>query len=324
VPPCALFDTAQGYILVFGVNTTGRRGTWNVRLSRSNSIPKEKTVMKLWNKLINNKLVLLLTTTIDKFSEDKGSLLAAAVAYYLLFSIFPFALAMISVAGFFMESAGFENQVINALGNLIPVARGMLEKNLHEVVNARAETGIIAILAFMWSASSFFNALRNALNKAWGINSGASFFKGRAIDIAMLMGSFILLMIYIWLSTGIRIIHSAHYYSDYFKLLNSNMVSSTIFTAASGLLAFLLIMLLYKFIPSTRPRWRDIWPGALMATVSVEIIRFGFIWYIKNFSQYNLVYGSIGAILALLAYIYLSAWALLFFAKLSATNLRRK
>ncbi|MCX6007669.1 MAG: YihY/virulence factor BrkB family protein, partial [Chloroflexi bacterium] len=153
--------------------------------------------MKQWEKIRNNKIVSLLTETIAKFTEDKGSLLAAAVAYYLLFSIFPFALAMLSIAGFFMESTRFENGVINALGNLIPVARGMLEKNLHEVVNARAETGIIAILAFIWSASSFFNALRNALNKAWGINSGASFFKGRAIDIAMLLGSFILLMVYV-------------------------------------------------------------------------------------------------------------------------------
>ena len=280
--------------------------------------------MNLWKKLKNNKVVLLVTGTIDKFLEDKGSLLAAAVAYYLLFSIFPFALAMIAITGFFMESASFENQVINALGNLIPVARGMLEQNLHEVVNARAETGIIAILAFTWSASSFFNALRNALNKAWGINSGASFFKGRAIDITMLLGSFVLLLVYIWLSIGIRIIHSAHYHSEYFKFLNSNIVSSTIFTLASSLLAFLLIMLLYKFIPSVRPRWGDIWPGALMATVSVEIIRFGFIWYINNFSRYNLVYGSIGAVIALLAYIYLSAWALLFFAKLSATNMHLK
>jgi membrane protein len=278
--------------------------------------------MKLWGIIRNNKIVSLLTETINKFTEDKGSLLAAAVAYYLLFSIFPFALAMISIAGFFMESARFENGVINALGNLIPVARGMLEKNLHEVVNARAETGIIAVLAFIWSASSFFNALRNALNKAWGINTGASFFKGRTIDIAMLLGSFVLLLVYVWLSIGIRIIHSAHYRSESFQFLNSDMISSTIFTVISGLLAFLLIILLYKFIPSDRPRWRDIWPGALMATASVEIIRFGFVWYIKNFSQYNLIYGSIGAVIALLAYIYLSAWALLFFAKLSATNLR--
>jgi len=267
---------------------------------------------------------LLINNTIASFSEDNGSLLAAGVAYNLLFSIFPFALTMISIAGFFMESTNFESHVINAIANLIPVARGMLEKNLHEVVGARAETGTVAVLVLIWSASSFFNALRNSLNKAWGIKADVSFFKGRAKDIAMLMGSFVLLLVYMWLSTGVRIIHAAHYHSEDFQFLNSTTISSTIFTISNCFLAFLVILLLYRFIPSHNPRWKDIWPGALLAAASVEIIRFGFIWYIGDFSQYNLVYGSIGAVIALLAFIYFSAWALLFFAELSATSLRLK
>jgi len=85
--------------------------------------------MKLWDSIKSNRVLLLLIETNNKFGEDKGGLLAAAVAYYLLFSIFPFALAMISIAGFFMESASFETGVINAMGNLLPVAKGMMEKN---------------------------------------------------------------------------------------------------------------------------------------------------------------------------------------------------
>jgi membrane protein len=278
--------------------------------------------MKLLDKLRYNRVTGLLNETARSFNADGGGLLASAVAYSLLFSIFPFALALISIAGFFMDNPKFEEQVIGAIGNLIPVARGMLEKNLHEVVNARAETGIIAVLVFIWSASSFFYALRNSLNKAWGIRRTTPFFRGRATDIAMLLGSFVLLLLYIWLSTVVRIIHNAHYHSEYFRFLNSTAVTATVFTLASGLLAFLLIILLYRFIPSDKPGWRDIWPGALLAAVSIEIIRFGFIWYIKNVSEYNLVYGSIGTVIALLAYIYLSAWSLLFFAELSAAKLR--
>ncbi|MBN1376595.1 MAG: YihY/virulence factor BrkB family protein [Dehalococcoidia bacterium] len=280
--------------------------------------------MHLWKRLKNSRIVVLITETATKFGQDKGGLLAAAVAYYLLFSIFPFALAMIFIAGFFMESPGFETRVITAMGNLLPVAAGMLVNNLQDVVSARTEIGILAILAFIWSASSFFYALRNALNKAWGIDKNASFFKGKIIDIAMLLASFLLLLGYIWLSAGVRIIHSAHYHSDYFKFLNSTTASATIFTVASGLMAFLIIILLYKLIPSERPRWQDIWPEALIAAASIEIIRFVFVWYVKNFSLYNLVYGSIGTVIALLVYIYLSAWALLFFAKLSSTRLRLK
>jgi membrane protein len=277
-----------------------------------------------WNKLKSNRIVALLSKTISAFGEDNGSLLAAGVAYNLLFSIFPFALVTISVAGFFMESPRFESQVINAIANLIPVAKGMLETNLHEVVRSRAETGIIAVLVLIWSASSFFNALRNSLNKAWGIKGEVSFFKGRMKDIAMLVGSFVLLLAYIWLSTVIRIIHAAHFHSDDFQFLNSTTISSTIFSISNLILAFGVILLLYRFIPSHNPAWKDIWPGALLASASVEIIRFGFIWYIGEFSNYNLVYGSIGAVIALLAFIYLSAWALLFFAELSANSLSVK
>jgi membrane protein len=278
--------------------------------------------LTFWNKLKSNRTITLLSKTIDAFGEDNGSLLAAGIAYNLLFSIFPFALATISVAGFFMESPRFESQVINAIANLVPAAKSMLETNLHEVVSSRAETGIVAVLVLLWSASSFFNALRNSLNKAWGIKGEGSFLKGRAKDIAMLIGSFILLLLYVWLSTAIRIIHARHFHSDDFQFLNSTTLSSTIFSISNFILAFGLILLLYRFIPSHNPNWKDIWPGALLAAASVEIIRFGFIWYIGDFGNYNLVYGSIGAVIALLAFIYLSAWALLFFAELSANSLR--
>ena len=63
--------------------------------------------------------------------------------------------------------------------------------------------------------------------------------------------------------------------------------------------------------------------GALMATVGLEAIRFAFVWYVKNFGQYNLVYGPIGTVIALLMFIYLTAWVLLFFAKFSYVKMRR-
>jgi len=91
-----------------------------------------------------------------------------------------------------------------------------------------------------------------------------------------------LLTFYIWLTTGIRILHTSNFHSDSFEFLNSTTLSATVFTIVSAVLAFLIILLLYKFIPSERPRWRDIWPGALIATAGFEIVRFAFIWYIKN------------------------------------------
>jgi membrane protein len=280
--------------------------------------------MKILDRLKKNWLVRLLYETVNDFGADNGNLLSAAVAYNLLFSLFPFALALISIAGFIMQSPVFEQKVINSLGGMLPIAGNIISTTLHEMVNARAETGAIAVLGLVWSASSFFTAVRNALNRAWGVKARASFFKGEAMDITMMICAFILLTLYIWLTTGLRILHIRNFHSDSFEFLNSTTLSATVFTIVSAVLAFLIILLLYKFIPSERPRWRDIWPGALIAAAGFEIVRFAFIWYIKNFDHYNLVYGSLGAVFALLAFIYIAAWILLFCAKLCAVNARMK
>ncbi len=264
-------------------------------------------------------VITVLKQTYFQFNADSGSLLAAAVSYNLLFSLFPFALAIISIAGFVMESPKFEDAVIAALGTLLPVARNMIANTLHGVVEARAATGIIALVGLVWSASAFFSALRESLNKAWSVKA-VSYIKGKAIDMAMMVSAFVLLIVYVWLTTGVRILHTHNFHSDTFQVLNSTVTSATVFTILSSILAFLIILLLYKAIPSRRPRWKDIWLGALLAAIGFEIVRFVFIWYIKNFSHYNLVYGPIGAVIALLMFIYLAGWVLLFCAKLSAVN----
>jgi membrane protein len=278
--------------------------------------------MSAWGKLLNLSPVRLVTTTVNEFNKNNGNLMAAAVSFNLLFSLFPFALAMISVAGFVMESSVFEGRVINAMANLIPVARNLITTTLQGVVNARAATGILAILGFIWSASAFFGSVRSSLNSAWGIKNDSSFFEHKLIAIIMTLCSFVLLIIYIWLSTGVRLMHMANLQIEELPFVNSTAVFRIIFAFLSGLLAFAVILLLYRFMPAVRPRWRDVWAGALLAAAGFEIVRVIFIWYVKNFSTYNLVYGPVGSVIALLMFIYLTAWVLLFFARFCAVKAR--
>jgi membrane protein len=278
--------------------------------------------MNAWEKLVNLKPVRLVSQTVNEFGADNGGLMAAAVSFHLLFSLFPFALAMISVAGFVMESPAFENRVINAMANLLPVAKGMITNTLHGVVNARAATGIIAILGFIWSASAFFGSLNDALNSAWGIKDRSSFFKNKLLAIVMTLSSFVLVIIYIWFSTGIRLVHMANLHSDEFEFINSTAFLRSAIGALTGLLALVVILLLYKFTPAIKPRWRDIWIGSILAAAGFEIVRIVFMWYVKNFSTYNLVYGPVGTVIALLMFVYLTAWVLLFFARFCAVQSR--
>ena len=278
--------------------------------------------MKTWQRFLKWRPVDLLLTTNREFSRDHGDLMAAAVSFHLLFSIFPFALAMISIAGFLLESPKLETQVINAMANLVPIARELISKTLHGLVNARAATGILAVLGFIWSASAFFGAVRNALNSAWGIREGSSFVANKLVALSMTLGSFILVIIYIWLTTGVRLLHMANLQSDTFTFINSTALAKIVFAILSSLLAYVVILFLYRFIPSVRPRWRDIWLGSLCAAAGFEIVRVLFVWYVKNYGSYNLVYGPVGSVIALLMFIYLTAWVLLFFARFCAVSSR--
>ncbi len=278
--------------------------------------------MNFWAAVKNNRAISLLLTTYDEFSADNGRLLAAAVAYTLLFSLFPFALALFSIVGFLMSSEEVESQVITALGTLIPVARNLIVTTLEGVIRARGATGIIALLIFIWSALSFFDALRNALNRAWGVPSNQTFVKGQLLNISMLVLAIIALLTFTWLTTTVQYMHESQMQLWVFKFTRTSLFARLVFMLLSGTLAYGVILFLYHFIPSIRPRWRHIWLGALLATIGFEIVRFAFVWYVKNFAQYNLVYGPISSVIVLLMFIYLTAYVLLFFAKFSYVKMR--
>jgi membrane protein len=280
--------------------------------------------MNIVEVLKRNKFMAVLITSRSEFSADNGNLLSAAVSYNLLFSLFPFALAIISIFGYFMESSAFQTEVINAIANLIPVARNMIVNTLDGLVSARAAVGVFALIGLVWGATSVFDALRRSLNTAWGIEQPQSFFRGQITNLVMMVCAFIAFMAFAWITTFVSFIHETNTQYSTVRFLYSGLFSRIIFAVLSMVLAFFVILLLYKFVPSRRPRWQDIWPGALVATFGFELIRAGFLWYVKNFSTYNLVYGPIGTIIALLVFIYLSTWALLFIAKLTAVWLRMK
>ena len=279
--------------------------------------------MKFWADVTNNRVISLFWRTYVEFGADNGKLMAAAVAYSLLFSIFPFALALISIAGFMMASAEVENQVITAMGNLIPVARGLIVNTLEGVIEAREATGVIALLALIWSALSFFDALRNSLNSAWGVPNSHTFIKGRLINIAMLALAVIVMIAFTWLTTTLQYLHEANIQYGLVKIIRNNLFARLAFMLSSAVMAYGVILFLYRYIPSNRPEWKHIWLGALLATVGFEAVRFAFVWYVKNFGQYNMVYGPVGTVIALLMFIYLTAWVLLFFAKFSYVRMRR-
>jgi len=223
-----------------------------------------------------------------------------------------------------MASAEVENQIIAAMGNLIPVAKNLIVNTLEGVIKAREATGIVALLMLVYSATTFFGALRNSLNRAWGTPERPTYVVGELMDISMLVLAVLGLVVFTWLTTTFQYMHESNIQLWIFKFTRTSLFHRMAFMLLNATLAYGVILLLYHFIPSNRPGWKHIWQGALLAAIGFELVRFAFVWYLKNFAEYGLVYGPISSVIALLMFIYLTAWVLLFFAKFSYVKMRRE
>jgi len=269
------------------------------------------------------KIVVLLKKTVQEFTADNCQLLAAAISYYLLLSVFPFLLGLISLSSFFVDDPAIQERVFRAFQYLIPVSRDFVLNIINSVINARGAMGIISVILLLFGCLAFFNAIRKSLNTAWGIHKSSSLIRSQLTNFAMVLGA--VLLLFISLAVTVVLNFSALFLSTIVAQPLTNLVLLHLLVVMIDIaLAFLVFLISYKFIPERRIRWRDVWDGALAGAVCFEAITILFIVYLNTFNPYNLIYGSLGAVIALLIWAYIAALIFLFFAKISAVNLRIK
>lgn len=271
--------------------------------------------------LIKSKTIILLMESINEFNTDNGTLLAASISFNLFFSIFPLVFIAVYFAGSITGSANVQQLIISSISYLLPESRQLLSSVVGNVVTAHREISVLAFIGVVWGGLSFFNAVRKSLNITWGIHSHQSIFKSQIVNLIMLMGGGILLILSVLLTTMLSTIEPAA------QVRGAGFISHSLTTRVLAnilvtIIAFLVFLVLYKFIPSRRPKWKDIWKGALATAICFEITKIIFIRYVRIFSPYNLAYGSMGTIIAFLMWTYLSALVFLFIAKITHVNLR--
>jgi membrane protein len=268
------------------------------------------------------KIAVLVKKTVQEFTIDNCPLLAAAISYYLLLSMFPFLLAVTSLSSFFIDKPALQEQILQAFKYLIPISQDFILNVINSVINERGAISIISIILLLVGCTAFFGALRKSLNTAWGIHK-SSLIRSQLTNFAMILGAVLLLFISRFITIILNMsenILSTVTYQPVTNLALLHLLVVIINIAVS----YLVFLISYKFIPERQIRWRDIWVGALIGAVCFEAITILFTLYLDTFNPYSLIYGSIGAVIALLIWTYLAALIFLFFAKISAVNLKIK
>ena len=265
---------------------------------------------------ISGDRLRILQTAIQTFTEKQAGQASAGLAYYTFFSIFPLMLVFIAGGSYFLDSHQVFNTVTQFIQQALPISRQVINENLEEILQERGAAGIVSLLILLWSASGMFTNLAYNINLAWPRARRRNFLQNRLVGLWMIVGLIGLIALSIvlsWLSARLPFIDIDN------DSPSSLLVLRIISAFGSWLMIFLVFLTLYRWIPTLRVRWRSTFWAALTASLAWKGVTTGFSWYLgSSFGQYQLVYGSLGAIVAFLFLIYIISWITLFGAHLSA------
>jgi membrane protein len=274
-----------------------------------------KTFYENINHLSGDRLSIL-QTAMKTFTEKQAAQASAGLAYYTFFSIFPLILAFVAGGSYFLDSHQVFNMVTQFIQEALPISRQVINENIEEILAARGTAGIVSLLILLWSASGMFTNLAYNINLAWPLATRRNFLQNRLVGLWMIVGLIVLMVLSLilgWLTARL----------PFMRLDNASLATvlllRIISALGSWLIIFLVFLTLYHWIPTLRVRWSSTLWGALLASLAWKAVIAGFGWYVgSSFGQYQLVYGSLGAIVAFLFLMYLISLITLFGAHLSA------
>jgi membrane protein len=260
------------------------------------------------------RTVSLLKETVTRWTEDKASALAAALAYYALFSLAPLVLIAVAVAGLVFGKRAAEGELYSQLAGLMGNSGARAVQRLVATMHQQRSGGIVAtvvgVATLLFGASTVFGQLQDSMNTIWRADRRTGgglvgFLRARLVSFGMVLGIGFLLLASLLLSTVLELAGDR-----LGPMIPVGVVGGQALDVVVGLVVFsLLFALLYKLIPNAQVAWRDVWPGALVTSLLFVIGKFAIGFYLRKAGVAS-SYGAVGSVIILLLWIYYSAMIL--------------
>ena len=262
----------------------------------------------------------ILGRAVTNFIEDSGNQMAAAISYYALFALFPLTLFAVSLFGVVLRDKGIREQVLAGIISFLPIQDQSIANSLRNVADLGPTLTIVSALGSVWSAGALSAALRSSLNVVFEVQTGRPLLRAKMIDYMLLPIIALPLVGGLVLTAAWRLAQAEFVRTVGFV---ASPISFSFFWNAGALaipfvLSFVAFMLTYWLLPNRHPRFRYIWPGALLAALGFEALKVGFAAYIEHFASFNVIYGSLGSVIVLLFWVYLTANIVIFGAEVAA------
>lgn len=259
----------------------------------------------------------LVKESITDFLADDMTTYASALAYQVLFSLFPFIVFLVALLGF-LDLPTFFDWLRQQAETILP-AQAMDQVN-HVIAELKQPQGgllSIGVVVALWTASSGIRATMNALNVAYDVKEGRPAWKLYPLSILYTIGiAAMMIAAAALLILGPKAMQWLAYQ------VGMEQLFVTLWTwlrwPVSLFLVTLAIAVVYYVAPDVEQEFRFITPGATLAVIVWILSSLGFNYYVSNFADYSVMYGSIGTIIALLLYFFISTAVLLFGAEVNA------
>ena len=259
----------------------------------------------------------ILSLSIKRFTKARAAAVAASLAYYAFFSIFPFFLALIASASFILKEETIFSQITELIVNFLPVSESLIEDNLQTVITLRGPFRIIGFIGLVWAGTGVFSSLIYNVNRAWPNTKPRNFIRNRLAGLSIITFVIALLLLYIFFSTVSTLLSRFDLSTISFISVKFFPVQSFITNFLAWIMKVFVFFLLFLWAPNTKVPWRAALIGAIVSGLGWDIATAGFSWYLTSgIATYELVYGSLGAIVALMLWFYIIGLVILYGAHL--------
>lgn len=266
----------------------------------------------------NTPLAQALARLLVRIEQDSLSLVAAGVAFYIFLSIFPALATAISLYGLVSETQDISNQIARMEDFMPPEALGIIAERAKSLASNHDRTltlGMITgLLVSLWSANKAMKAIAEALNIAYDISEDRNIIKKNLVTLGLTLFStaiFILALVVVVLVPVLVTLYLSRQSAEILATLGSWLVFIGVLLG--------LFLILYGYAPARHRRpWRDLFPGAAIASFLLIIASMGFSAYVANFGKYDEQYGALGAVVVTLLWLFIGAFIFLMGAEINA------
>lgn len=238
---------------------------------------------------------------------------AAALVYYAIFSVFPLLLLAVALVSGLVGPALAQEQVLDAIQLFFPAETvSVITDNVQTALAQRESFGLVAAAGLAWSGLGLFTNLIMALDAIFQPAYTRPMWQRRALALGLAAGLSLLLLTALLAALAVSLVNLV---APTYSVVPLVLLTALVSPFGIGVTIFAL---LFRTVPRQPVRWNAIWPAALLGGLGWTLTQQAFVWYLENVANFSIIYGSLGAVIVLLLWAYLSAAILLLGAEVCA------